>query len=411
LDISRRMRVRNREAQGDRVVTPARAATAAVAMLATLLVPEVSAAVPVQNPQEEQEQVRERQGEVALEIDVLEAEAAEVAATLATLEANVATQQGELASAEDAAATAATELETAEAEVAEAQSQVDALNAAADQLAIDAFVAPPAYNQMDALQADTLSEAAVMKALIDLQAETDAEVLDELENAQADLEQARDEKADVAAAAEEARAAEEGELAQVEAARAQQAQFAADAQAALDHKLTESYMLGAAEADLQAEIDALAEQLEASGVDPAAGSTSVLGDVTVTTVSCPSGGTITVAESIGSSVQQLLDAASADGVSLCGWGYRSSDAQIELRKQNCGPSDYAIYEMPSSSCSPPTARPGLSEHERGLAIDFTQGGSTLSSSDSGYSWLQSNAAGYGLYNLPSETWHWSTSGT
>jgi LAS superfamily LD-carboxypeptidase LdcB len=78
---------------------------------------------------------------------------------------------------------------------------------------------------------------------------------------------------------------------------------------------------------------------------------------------------------------------------------------------HCGTSDYAIYEMPSSQCSPPTARPGSSMHEQGLAVDFTcNGGGTVSSGDVCDGWLESNAATYGFYNLPSEPWHYSTNG-
>ena len=50
-------------------------------------------------------------------------------------------------------------------------------------------------------------------------------------------------------------------------------------------------------------------------------------------------------------------------------------------------------------------------HERGLAIDFTLGGRTLTVTSRGYRWLRSNAASYGLYNLPGEPWHWSTNGS
>ena len=50
-------------------------------------------------------------------------------------------------------------------------------------------------------------------------------------------------------------------------------------------------------------------------------------------------------------------------------------------------------------------------HERGLAIDFTYNGSTIGSHSSpGYKWLASHASQYGLYNLASEPWHWSTNG-
>ncbi len=103
--------------------------------------------------------------------------------------------------------------------------------------------------------------------------------------------------------------------------------------------------------------------------------------------------------------------AEADGISLSGWGYRDPQRQIELRRQNCGTSDYAVYQMSPSQCSPPTARPGQSNHERGLAVDFTYGGRTIQSRSSpAFQWLAANAARYGFYNLPSEPWHWSVNG-
>jgi D-alanyl-D-alanine carboxypeptidase len=50
-------------------------------------------------------------------------------------------------------------------------------------------------------------------------------------------------------------------------------------------------------------------------------------------------------------------------------------------------------------------------HERGLAIDFTYQGSIITSkSNPAFKWLAANAKKYGLYNLPSEPWHWSTNG-
>ena len=133
------------------------------------------------------------------------------------------------------------------------------------------------------------------------------------------------------------------------------------------------------------------------------------GEVKVTSV-----GGITVASKIARDVRRLLAHAEDDGVRLGGWGYRSHERQIELRKQNCGKSKYAIYEMPSSQCSPPTARPGTSMHEVGLAIDFYRRGpggrAEAIAGTRAFRWLKRNAARYGLYNLPSEAWHWSTNG-
>jgi len=106
-------------------------------------------------------------------------------------------------------------------------------------------------------------------------------------------------------------------------------------------------------------------------------------------------------------LRALLNAARGSGLALSGGGYRDPSAQIELRKQHCGTSYYAIYEMSSSSCSPPTAQPGTSQHELGLAVDFSN---CQSRSSACHQWLRTNGARFGLYNLPSEPWHWSTSG-
>jgi hypothetical protein len=120
---------------------------------------------------------------------------------------------------------------------------------------------------------------------------------------------------------------------------------------------------------------------------------------------------IRVHTSIADNVEALLAHAEADGIVLSGWGWRSNQRQIELRQAHCGTSDYAVYHMPSRQCSPPTARPGRSRHERGLAIDFTYEGSVISSRRSpAFLWLAANASQYGLHNLPSEAWHWSTDG-
>ena len=123
-------------------------------------------------------------------------------------------------------------------------------------------------------------------------------------------------------------------------------------------------------------------------------------------------GGIEVAASIAGQVAALLAAAAADGLVLSGSGYRSIYEQIAIRREICGPTDYDIWDRPSWECSPPVARPGRSNHEKGLAIDFTgPNGDLVRSQDSPtFIWLWGNAARFGLYNLPSEPWHWSTTG-
>ncbi|MGH9228712.1 MAG: hypothetical protein ACRD07_08275, partial [Acidimicrobiales bacterium] len=101
---------------------------------------------------------------------------------------------------------------------------------------------------------------------------------------------------------------------------------------------------------------------------------------------------ITVSGAIADLVEGLLAAAEADGVSLTGHGHRDHARQIALRRAHCGTSYFAIYQMPAGNYSPPTARPGTSMHERGLAIDFSCDGLLIRSrSNPCYRWLAANA--------------------
>lgn len=121
---------------------------------------------------------------------------------------------------------------------------------------------------------------------------------------------------------------------------------------------------------------------------------------------------IKVARQIATQIEALLNAAQADGIKLGGGGYRSHEQQIKLRIAHCGGNTYEnIYKKPSNQCTPPTATPGNSMHEKGLAIDFTYNGKTIKTrTNPGFVWLAKNAARFGLYNMPSEPWHWSVNG-
>lgn len=113
-------------------------------------------------------------------------------------------------------------------------------------------------------------------------------------------------------------------------------------------------------------------------------------------------GGITLARSAAASYAAMAAAARADGVPLSGSGYRSNARQVALRGINgCKGREY------DRSCrgNPPTAIPGSSLHEKGLAIDFNN---AKTRDTAVYRWLAANAERYGWKNLPSEPWHWST---
>lgn len=120
---------------------------------------------------------------------------------------------------------------------------------------------------------------------------------------------------------------------------------------------------------------------------------------------CNVGGFV-VNTSLSQRVERLLAYAERDGVILQGSGFRTGEEQIALRRQNCGTSRYAIYEMPPHLCSPNTAIPGTSRHEQGLALDISGVGGYYTPV---FNVISQNAAKPDvlLYNIvPTEYWHW-----
>jgi septal ring factor EnvC (AmiA/AmiB activator) len=386
---------------------------AAAAVGSVLIAPAPSGA---QEPsaEEQRDAVRDQAIAVAAEIDVLNAQDAEVQAALAALQTQVAGQQVVVNQATDAQASADAAVAASAEQIAALEAETVALNAAIDQMIVDAYLHPPLDHALDAFQADTIAEATVKNGLVDIQSEADAATLERLGEAEDELTAQKTEQEVLAGQAAQARGEADAAMADLDTVVAAQSQLAAEVQARLDAKNAEAALLQASDAALsqriQQEQAALAAavaasqaQASGSGVQPAPGG--------LATVTCSSGGTITVAGTIAGNLQALLDASAGDGIRLCGGGYRDPAEQIALREAHCGTSYYAIYEMPSSQCDPPTARPGASMHEQGLAVDFTcNGGGTVSRGSGCFTWLSAHAATYGFYNLPSEPWHWSTNG-
>jgi peptidoglycan hydrolase CwlO-like protein len=433
-----------------------------VIVATALLTPESSDAQTGPNPIETERrlgEVRAQRGQVDLEVNALTAQDAQLQAALDVLESNVATQQAELDEAERAVDEAEAAVAEATAAVQNQQARIDMLGMATDAVVVDAYMNPAANTGLDAFrQADSLSDVAVKQAIIEMSANADADLLDQLEQAQEDLEVDEANKRAAAADAEDRRAEADAQLTELQNALAQQQTFAAEVEARLNAKLAEAESLRAFDtaladqlvreqealaawvrglqeaAERQRQADAAAAARAAAANRPAPSPRSGGGGGGggapapapardpapaviqpapggLATVTCPFGGSITVAGSIAGNVQGLLDAAAAAGVSLCGSGYRSPERQIALREQNCGSSNYAIYYAPPSSCSPPTAIPGSSMHERGLAIDFScNGGGAIRRGNECWNFLAAHADEYGLYNLPTEPWHWSTTG-
>jgi hypothetical protein len=138
--------------------------------------------------------------------------------------------------------------------------------------------------------------------------------------------------------------------------------------------------------------------------------TSIEVDAANTAWIVDAGGGIQVDRSIAPKVSTLLAAAAKDGIVFTGIGHQDIKDQVARRQANCGTSDYAVYDMPADQCNPPTAKPGASLHEQGLAVDFLVDGVLVTEGSVGFDWLSRHAGDYGLKNYTNEPWHWSTTG-
>ena len=379
--------------------------------------------------------VRSEQAKVAAKVNALESSQEQVMAALQAMEENVRGQQAVLSEARRQAEVSAAEAAQAERDAAQTTRDLDALRARVAKYAVKAYVEPPGEELMRRLEAASAQEDATRNAFLNMQSRSDSDVIDQLRSTKARLEEELA-RAQAAKSAAETHAAEaEGALQSLSVAQSQQQAYASQVRQRLDETLSDAAFLSRMDAELGRQIAAEAAALaKAVGGVPSSGSGSGSGSSNTTTPPSSGSGTttttppsgnnpyptpslttvngITVASSVADRVRGLLNAAAADGINLSGYGYRDFNAQIALRRQNCGTTQYAIWEMPPDACSPPTARPGYSYHERGLAIDFMANGRFINSrSNPGFVWLAANAGRFGFYNLPSEPWHWDTRGT
>jgi len=387
----------------------------AIALLAGLAaLPSPADAAP-RSAEERQERVRRQHAEVERELDLLRATDDEVSDALTSLEADVAREQSVLLEATAAADRARSEAQDARLQEALVFEEIQALEAAVRRSAVLDFMAGGSITATEALLgADDVATATRAREMVDAVSARDIELVEDLGRARREL-VVRRRDADRAKELASTRQQAIGEqVGAVEDVRDEQAQLAGAVEERIAGRLAEAAALQQVDAQLAGQIEAEQQALDARlavlGVDG-----EDIGGVTSTrdrpVPSLLRVGGIVVNERMAGSVRALLMTATADGIDLGGGGFRNPAQQVELRRAHCGTSDFAIYRMSASRCSPPTAPPGESMHERGLAIDFTFEGTLISSRrNRAFQWLRANARRFGLRNLPSEPWHWSVNG-
>jgi hypothetical protein len=355
-----------------------------------------------ENPYERLAEVKRRQAEKAMAVDLLSASAQQVQARLAQVESWVAAQeqvvaaaQAELVEANVAAGRARAAEEAKAAEFAD-------LQALMREIAVEAFIRPRQDANLGVLVDRDLNAAIKGDVMLRAKSDHDNAVADALAAAEAELRKLRvvadDEARRAKRLADEASTA----LGELHEARLEQVGLAERIKVDLETTVVAIQELGGAEAEatlaVQRETEALLARI---GRDAAVPLVDVRG--------------FRVHAEIAPALDALLVEAERDGIILRGWGHRSTQQQVALRRQHCGGEGVsdadAVYGLPASACSPPTAKPGSSMHELGLAIDFTHNGASIATRQSpAFQWLAEHAGAYGLHNLPSEPWHWSVNG-
>jgi len=405
---------------------------ALVAVLATAVVMPAAGASParpkptgdakLRELQKQREQVRSAKAKSASNVDALKASDADIQQALSDLNTNIEGQTALLAESQRAVATAEAEQAAAEASEQTAIAELGTLRTSIKEQAIRAFIETPNDDTFDLLSADSLADAALEQTLRSVQADNTLDAAERYRKLNEDLAIARAKSAAAAQKASQRREDVTARLARLEDAHQEQERFAAEVDSRIDAALAEADALKELDGSLsgqissrEGELAAMVARQRAAASQRGRRSPSAPSDVATPTFTGEGdivlvNGIIRVHKSMADNLAALLNAASAAGVQLGGGGYRNPAAQIATRRNNCGSSNYAIYQAPASSCSPPTARPGQSMHERGLAVDFTSGGRTLTRGSAAFGWMKANAAQYGFYNLPSEPWHWSANG-
>jgi septal ring factor EnvC (AmiA/AmiB activator) len=396
---------------------------AAVLGLAVLGAPPVGASTKPRSSEERQiralqaqrSQVRARKAHSAARVDALKATNSQIHDALEDLSTHVSSTSARLEDARRAADEADAQVAAAKAAETKAEAELGQLRDRIRTQAIEAYVRGTPDDTWSIYSATNANDATNRRTLLEFRSARSLDSLEQFRQIRHDLAVSRQVAVDAAARAKRHRAAVDSELSELRAAQKEQQRFAAQVDDRIDAELAEADSLASIDSGLSSQIvsqqTALARRVAAvsrSSSSRRGGSArtfSTSGGSGIVSV-----GGIRVAASIAGNVQALLEAARAAGIQLGGGGFRDPAGQIAVRRSNCGGSNYAIYQAPASSCSPPTARPGTSMHERGLAIDFTQGGRTISRGSSAFSWLKANAGRFGLHNLPSEPWHWSTNG-
>ncbi len=241
-----------------------------VVVLLALLGAQISSAGAAEDPRAAREAARDRQAQLAEELDGLAASENELLDAIAVLSEQVDAQSAEVGAARQAVAAAEADVAEAEAAMAETGAEIDGLTDAVVERAVETFIRPTGDGLDEMVQSRTIAEASRKRALLDQVTANDKDVIDQLNAARADFELRKVEAEAATAKADQRRIETEARLAELEATRSEQARLVAD----LDTRQSEVSAEIDAQAASEAELTRIIAAAEARAAARSAGSSA-----------------------------------------------------------------------------------------------------------------------------------------
>ena len=213
-----------------RIVAGAAAVAVCVAAVAAVA-PGASGAGPLQEEPSDDAANGTDDAVLAIDVDVADGDAVALTGALDEMQANVGRQLQQLDAAELAVRGKLETLAAADAAIQVTQGKIDDLTTASDSVIVTRFLNPPSETAIEALTAESVADATIKQAILDMRADEDAAKLAEITTARSDLEEQKAHQEDVAAEADTARLEAEAALEDLQAAVSQEAQFITDIRA------------------------------------------------------------------------------------------------------------------------------------------------------------------------------------
>lgn len=245
---------------------------ALVTVTTLLAVPAAAGASPVhlaqEDPSEGEDEAATDRALIDVDETLAENDPEAVNEAIATGSENIDTQLENLQTAQSSVDTAIVALADADAKVSNTQIAIEELTEQSDAVVIEAYMNPPTENAWDVFAADTIGEATVKQALLDMRADDSADVLDQLAEQRELLEVQKAEQQERREEAAEAKSAADTALADLESAVGQHTAFILEVRERLkegpdaDLSPEEQEQVAARQAQIQGAIDTAQQQAE-----------------------------------------------------------------------------------------------------------------------------------------------------